>query len=157
MGFSRQEYENGLPCPPPGDLPNPGTKPRSPALQVDSLLSEPPGKAMNTGVGSRSLFSGNFPTQESNWGLLYCRCGENNGTPLQYSCLENPVDGRAWWATVHEVVKSWTRLSSFSFTFHFHELEKEMATHSNVLALRIPGRGEPGGQQSMGSHRVGHD
>ena len=82
---------------------------------------------------------------------------EGNGTPLQYSCLENPVDGRAWWATVHEVVKSWTRLSGFSFTFHFHELEKEMATHSSVLALRIPGRGEPGGQQSMGSHRVGHD
>ena len=83
--------------------------------------------------------------------------GEGNGTRLQYSCLENPVDGGAWWATVHEVAKSRTRLSNFTFTFHFHALEKEMATHSSVLALRIPGIGEPGGLPSMGSHRVGHD
>ena len=83
--------------------------------------------------------------------------GEGNGTPLQYSCLENPMDEGAWWATVHGVAKSWTRLSVFTFTVHSHALEKEMATHSSVLALRIPGTGEPGGLPSMGSHRVGHD
>ena len=82
---------------------------------------------------------------------------EGNGTPLQYSCLENPMDGGAWWVVVHGVAKSWTRLSDFTFTFHFHALEKEMATHSSVLAWRIPGMGEPGGLPSMGSHRVGHD
>ena len=83
--------------------------------------------------------------------------GEDNGTPLQYSCLENPMDRGAWLAAVHEVVKSQTWLSDFTLTFHFHALEKEMATHSSVLAWRIPGRGEPGGLLSMGSHRVGHD
>ena len=82
---------------------------------------------------------------------------EGDGTPLQYSCLENPMDGGAWWAAVHGVTKSRTRLSDFPFTFHFHALEKEMATHSSVLAWRIPGTGEPGGLPSMGSHRVGHD
>ena len=70
--------------------------------------------------------------------------GEGNGTPLQYSCLENPMDGGAWWATVHRVAKSWTRLSDFTFTLRFHALEKEMATQSSVLALRIPGTGKPG-------------
>ena len=83
--------------------------------------------------------------------------GEGNGTPLQYSCLENPMDGGAWWAAVHGVAKSWARLSDFTFTFHFHTLEKEMATHSSVLAWRIPGTVEPDGLPSMGSHRVGHD
>ena len=83
--------------------------------------------------------------------------GEGNGNPLQYYCLENPMDGGAWWATVHGVTRSRTRLSDFTFTFHFHALEKEMATHSSVLAWRIPGMGEPGGLPSMGSHRVGHD
>ena len=81
--------------------------------------------------------------------------GEGNGTPLQYSCLENPMDGRAWWAAVHGVAKSQTRLSDF--TFHFHALEKEMATHFSILAWRTPGTGEPGGLLSVGSHRVGHD
>ena len=80
-----------------------------------------------------------------------------NGNPLQYSCLENPMDGGAWWSAVHGVAKSQTRLSDFTFTFHFHTLEKEMATHSSVLAWRIPGSEEPGGLPSMGSHRVGHD
>ena len=80
-----------------------------------------------------------------------------NGIPLQYSCLENPMDGGAWWAAVHGIVKSQTRLSDVTFTFHFHALEKEMATHSSVLAWRIPGTGEPGGLPSMGSHRVGHN
>ena len=83
--------------------------------------------------------------------------GEGNGNPLQCSCLETPRDGGAWWAAVHGVVKSRTRLSDFTFTFHFHTLEKEMATYSSVLAWRIPGTGEPGGLPSMGSHRVGHD
>ena len=83
--------------------------------------------------------------------------GEGNDTPFQYSCLENPMDGGAWQAAVHEVVKSWTQLSDFTFTFQFHALDKEMATHSSVLAWRIPGMGEPGGLLSMGSHRVGHD
>ena len=83
--------------------------------------------------------------------------GEGNGTPLQYSCLENPMDGGAWWAAVHGVAESRTRLSDFPFTFHFHALEKEMATHSSVLAWRILGTGEPGGLLSMGSYRVGHD
>ncbi len=83
--------------------------------------------------------------------------GGGHGTSLQYSCLENPMDRGAWWATVHGVAKSRIRLSDFTFTFHFHALEKEMATHSSVLAWRIPGMGEPGGLPSMGSHRVGHD
>ena len=82
---------------------------------------------------------------------------EDNGTPLQYTGLENPMDLRAWWAAVHGVAKSQTGLSDFTFTFHFLALEKEMATHSSVLAWRIPGMGEPGGLWSMGSHRVEHD
>ena len=89
--------------------------------------------------------------------MLKCRFGEGNGTPLQYSCLENPMDGGAWWAAVHGVANSRIRLSDFPFTFHFHALEKEMATHSSVLAWRIPGMGEPCGLLSMGSHRVVHN
>ena len=86
------------------------------------------------------------------------RCsGEGNGTPLQYSCLEDPMGGGTWWATVHGVAEGPTRLSDFTFTFHFYALEKEMATHSSVLAWRIPGTGEPRGLPSMGSHRLGHD
>ena len=83
--------------------------------------------------------------------------GEGDGTPLQCSCLENPMDGGARQAAVHEVAQSRTGLSDFTFTFHFPALEKEMATHSSVLAWRIPGTGEPGGLPSIGSHRVGHD
>ena len=85
------------------------------------------------------------------------KTGEGNGTPFQHSCLENPTDRGAWWATVHGVTKSRTRLSDFTFTFHFHALEKEMATHSSVLAWGIPGMREPHGLPSMGSHSVGHD
>ena len=77
--------------------------------------------------------------------------------PLQYSCLENPMDGGAWKAAVHGIAEGQTRLSDLTFTFHFHALEKEMATHSSVLAWRIPGTGEPGGLPSVGWHRVGHD
>ena len=91
-------------------------------------------------------------------------CSERRGVlgpmirvPLEGSCLENPTDGGAWWVAVHEVAKSRTWLSDFTFTFHFHALEKAMATHSSVLAWRIPGTGEPSGLPSMGSHRVGHD
>ena len=73
------------------------------------------------------------------------------------SCLENPMDVGAWWAAVHGVFKSRTRLRDFTFTFHFHALEKKMATHSSVLAWRIPGTAEPGGLPSVGQHRVGHD
>ena len=83
--------------------------------------------------------------------------GEGNGTPLQYSCLENPMDGGAWKAAVHGVAKSRARLSDFTFTFHFHALEKDMATHSSVLAWRIPETEEPSGLLSMGLHRVEHD
>ena len=83
--------------------------------------------------------------------------GEGNGIPLQYSCLENLMDGGAWKAAVHGVTEGRTRLSNFTSTFHFHALEKEMATHSSVLAWRIPGTGESGGLPSMGLHRVGHD
>ena len=90
--------------------------------------------------------------------MCVCVClGEGNGTPLQYSCLENPMDGGAWCAAVHGVAKSWTQLSDFTFTFHLHALEKEMATHSSVLAWRNPGTGEPGGLPCMGLHRVRHN
>ena len=88
---------------------------------------------------------------------LFIKCavalclGEGNGTPLQYSCLENPMDGGAWWAAVHGVTGSQTRLSNFTFTFHFHALEKEMATHSNILAWRIPWTGN-----LVGCHLWGH-
>ena len=82
---------------------------------------------------------------------------EGNGNPLQYSCLENPMGGGTWQAAVHGVAEGRTQLSDFTFTFHFHTLEKERATHSSVLAWRIPGTGEPGGLPSQGSHRVGHN
>ena len=95
------------------------------------------------------VFTLNNYKQDLQWYL-----GEGNGTPLQYSCLENPMDGGAWWAAVHGVTN---RLSDFTFTFHFHALEKAMATNSSVLAWRIPGTGEPGELPSMGSHRVGHN
>ena len=83
--------------------------------------------------------------------------GEGNGNALQCSCLENPRDGGAWWAAVSGVAQSRTRLSDFTFTFHFHALEKEMPTRSSVLAWRIAGTGEPGGLPSLESPRVGHD
>ena len=95
--------------------------------------------------------------QEAISQLVTYLLGEGNSTPLQCSCLENPTDGGAWWAAVHGVTKSQTQLGDFTFTFHCHALEKEMATHSSVLAWRIPGTAGPGGLPSMGSHRVGHD
>ena len=92
------------------------------------------------------------------WDLYFSSFyGEGSGNPLQYSCLKNPMDGGACWAAVHRVTKGRTRLSNFTFTFHFHALEKEMATHSSVLAWRIPAMGEPSGLPCLGSHRVGYD
>ena len=99
------------------------------------------------------LFSGNAQNRE----IYRDQMEKAMAPPLQYSCLENPMDGGAWWATVHGVAKSLTWLRDFTFTFHFHALEKERATHSSILAWRIPGTEEPGGLQSMGSHRVRHD
>ena len=98
-----------------------------------------------------------FPFKAAMWNLWQTPEGEGNGTPLQYSSLENPMDGGAWWAAVHGVAKSQTRLSYLTLTFHFHALEKEIATHSSVLACIIPGTGEPGGLLSLESHRVRHD
>ena len=89
--------------------------------------------------------------------ICHQRARRRQWQPLQYPCLENPMDGGAWWAAVHGVSKSQTRLSDFTVAFHFHALEKEMATHSSVLAWRIPGTGEPGGLPSLGLHRVRHD
>ena len=86
-----------------------------------------------------------------------CWFGEGNGTPLQCSCPENPMHGGAWWAAVHGVVKSRTWLNNFTFTFHFHALEKEMATLPTILAWRIPGIEDPSGLPSMRLHRVGHN
>ena len=139
--FSRQEYWSGLPCTLPGDRPNPGMEPIS-------LMS--------------TVLVGRFFTTRVTWEALAniapcCKWGEGSGAPLQYSCLENPMGGGAWLAAVLGVAKSWTRLSDFTFTFHFHALEKEMAAHSSVLAWRIPWTEKPGGLQSMGLHRVGHD
>jgi len=112
-----------------------------------------------TVVSCVHLFTRHSLCKDTFWirDLLYSSIGEGKGTPLQYSCRENPMDGGAWWAAVHGVAKSRTRLSDFTFAFHFHALEKEMATHSSVLAWKIPGTGEPGGLPSMGSHRVKHD
>ena len=139
----------------------------SPTLAGQFFTTEPPGKPKINEyfrqIFQKCSLSFTFPATSSsfvsfniylNW---YYLCGEGNGTPLQYSCLENPMDGGAWWAAVHGVTKSQTQLSDFTFTSHFHALEKEMATHSSILAWRIPGTGEPGGLLSMGSHRVGHD
>ena len=133
MGFSRQEYWSAI------------------AFSKRVAYNVP-----NAMVSAGSTLTG-MDTPISQMRKLRYRDGEGNGTPLQYSCLENPRDGRAWWAAVHGVAKGRTRLSDFTFTFHFHALEKEMATHSSILAWRILGTGEPGGLPSMGSHRVGHD
>ena len=95
--------------------------------------------------------------KQGDGGQLGFHSREGNGIPLQYSCLENPMDGGAWKAAGHGVAKSQTRQSDFTFTFHFHALEEEMATHSSVLAWRIPGTEDPGGLPSLGLHRVGHD
>ena len=102
MGFSRPEYWSGLSCPPPGDLPNLGKEPRPPTLQADSLPPEPSGK--KTYYYYRMII----------YIMKLVLCGEGNGNPLQYSCLENSMDGEAWWATVHGIANSWTWLSNFT-------------------------------------------
>ena len=117
-----------------------------------------PGKHAHGVTLRTGSFTGKVPTSL----MFHLVClvrgsGEGNGTPLQYSCLENPMNGGAWKAAVHGVTEGRTRLSNFTFTFHFPALEKAMATHSSVLAWRIPGTGEPGGLPSMGLHRVRHD
>ena len=91
------------------------------------------------------------------WATSLSRIGEGNGNPLQCYCLENPRDRGVWWAAIYGVAEGQTRANDFTFTFHFHALEKEMATHSSVIAWRLPGTGEPGGLPSMGWHRVGHN
>ena len=118
-----------MPCPPPGDIPNSGIEPaslRSPAL------------------------AGGFFTTSTTWEahhlikrIIMSAFGEGNGTPLQYSCLENPMDGEAWWAAVHGVAKSWTRLSDFPFPFHFHALERKWQPTSVFLP------GKPHGWRSL--------
>ena len=118
-------------------------------------------------AGSRSPFSLSGPLfpqwsldfkwTNTNRQALIKLSREGNGTPREYSCLENPMEGGAWWTTVHGVAKVQPGLSYFTLKFHFHALEKEMATHSSILAWRIPGTGEPGGLLSMGLLRVGHD
>ena len=117
-------------------FPNPGHLPNS-EIKTKSLISP-------------ALAGGSLP-------LVAPGNGEGNGNTLQYSCLENSMDGGAWWAAVHGVAKSRERLSDFTFTFYFHALEKEMATHSSILAWRIPATEEPSRLPSMGSYRVGHD
>ena len=148
-----------------GIFPTQGLNPRllSPALVGGFFTTSTTWEAPWTTGGNtiQSLALSQPTTQESDFITLELQLGiwRTNGTPLQYSCLENSMDGGAWWAAVHGVAKSRTRLSvfTFTFTFHFHAVEKEMATHSNVLSWRIPGTGEPGGLPSVGSHRVGHD
>ena len=103
------------------------------------------GKPRQKGINSPEItnFIGNGEIY-SNFSPVDTLYEESNGSPLQYSCLENPMDGGAWWAAVHGIVKSWTRLSDFTFTFHFHILEKAMAPHSSTLAWKIPWTEEPG-------------
>ena len=117
-----------MPCPPTGDLPNPGIEPRSNILQVNSLPSEPPGKPMNTGEGSLSVLQGIFPTQELNWGLLHCFL-----VAQTVKCL--PAMQETWVQSL-----GWE-----------DPLEEGMATYSSILAWGIPGTEEPGGIKSMGS------
>ena len=129
----------------------------------DPMDCSPPGSSVHGILQARVLewdaiaFSDIHTTKFKKYAFLIVAFGEGNGTPLQYSCLENPMDGGAWKAAVHGVAEGRTLLSDFIFTFHFHALEKEMAAHSSVLAWRIPGTEEPGGLLSMGSHRVRHD
>ena len=153
MGFSRQEYWSGVP------LPSPILYTENPKKRVNSSIITEYRSVFardwkEVGIGRKQKYKG---VQGIFWVWLIYSFREGNGTSLQYSCLENPMDRGAWLAAVHVVAKSRTQLSDFTFTLHFHALEKEMATHSSVLAWRIPGTRELGGLPSMGSHRVGHD
>ena len=124
--------------------------PHSSTLAWKIRWTEEPGRLQSMG----SVESDMAEQLHFHFSLSYV--GEGNGNPLQCSCLDNPRDGGAWWAAVPGLAQSRTPLSNFTFTFHLPALEKEMATHSSVLAWRIPGTGEPGGLPSMGSHRVKH-
>ena len=126
------------------------------ACTGESVLSLPIKCWLTTGIFMKSV-PGCRLFRKRKQSMLRYRDREDNDNPLQYSCLENPMDGKAWQAAVHEVAKSRIRLSDFTFTFHFHALEKKMAAHSSVLAWRIPGTEGPGGLLSMGSRRVGHN
>ena len=114
-------------------------------------------KCSETSGSNRAVFNAPFTVVPTGIGGSCSSYGEGNGIPLQYSCLESPMDGGAWWAGVHGVAKSRAWLGDFPFTVHFHALEEELATHSSVLAWRIPGTEESSGLLSMGSHRVRHD
>ena len=140
-GFSRQEYWSGLPCPPPGDLPNPGIEPRPPALQADSLPAESPGKSKNTRVGSLSLLQGIFPTKESNRGLLQCRW-----ILYQLSNQESPISAHSvqTMLPVLTVVLTASRESSVyffqhaNFTLHLYGIKYFLKFISNFqLILRV--------------------
>ena len=154
------------------DLPRSGIEPVSLDLAWGFFSTEPPGKPQTRTFLSETesifyfvYFCWEYMAVKNtmttsglvslSWLMLVV--SEKAMAPHSSTCLENPMDGEAWKAAVHEVAKSRTWLSDFTFTFHFHALEKEMATHSSVLAWRIPGTGKPGGLPSMGSHRVGHD
>ena len=130
------------------------TSNRDPVRPEDRKVRAP-SKRRSSNYSQTDYYPAGMSTQSCQI-LLHFNMNQKCGTPLQYSCLENPMGG-AWQVAVHGVAGSRTRLSDFPFTFHFHALEKEMATHSSVLAWRIPGTGEPGGLPSMGSHRVGHN
>ena len=123
-------------------------------FMLDLEKAEEPEIKLPTSTGSLKKQVSSKKTSTS--ALLTMPNGEGNSNPLQYSCLENPMDEGAWWVTFHGVTKSRTQLSNFTFTFHFYALEKEMSTHSSILAWRIPGMEETGGLPSMGSHRVEH-
>ena len=116
-------------------------------------MEEPGGPSVLQSTGSLRVGT----TERLHFHFSLSCTGEGNSNPLQCSCLENPRDGGAWWAAVHGVAMSRTRLRDLTFTFNLHALEKEMATHSSVLAWRIPGTRVLGGLLSMGLHRVGHD
>ena len=142
------------------DLLEEGMATHSNILAWRTLRTEEPGRQQSSGSLESWTHRHNWACTEirkgppSEFSLTTQSYGEGDGNPLQYSCLENPMDRWAWSAAVHGVTKSQTRLNNFTFTFHLYALEKEMATHSSVLAWRIPGTVEPGGLPSMGSQRV---
>ena len=157
MGILQARILSALPCPPPGNLPNPMVEPRSPALQADSLLSEPPGKPKNTGVGSWSLLQGDSPTQESNWGLLHCRqilyCLSHLGSPRILEWAADPfsrgtsqprnrsgvscIPGRFWILYRWEVESPAFQADSGSFTgWVTWEAQRGADKHNNMLCFK---------------------
>ena len=158
-GFSRIQLNSDIKC--PHHLPGDSNRCHRLRIQCHKTATQVPTSDLSCKARLLCVLLTDQLQMEDSYnpslGLISLLDGEGNGTPLQYSCLENPMDGGAWWAAVHGFAKSRTRLSDFAFTFHFPALEKAMATHSSVLAWRISGTGEPHGLPSMGSHRVGHD